>query len=399
MKKTFCALAALAAVAVFPALAMAETADGLVPYAQVRAYMGYVNQSKELTGSAADKDYSSRLTTSRFGVKGKSGDIDGVVEMGLDGVNNSDGTKSVKVSTRKIYATYAFTPDIKMLIGQDEAPYTFYSCSFANDDNFSGFGSTSQQRDYQAKVTLFGFYVDLLNPYTATKIANRKTNPAAPATPVDISYDAKYYDVTVPKIAVGYDFKFESDDKMTSFTLSPGAAYQTVKIDYKGDALNGEKINSYLAYCHATAKLGGFSVNGNIGYGVNTANMGLDYSKSYASAATSLGSSKAVNPLAEADKKTKDKITNTKSLEGFLDVGYDFGPAEVRGGVGYVQAKNDNWLKTDKQMAYYAQVSVPLVPKKLYIKPEFEYRNFMKDSAGKKQGNEWLAGAFIQAFL
>lgn len=390
-------MAAIAAAVLLPTLVMADTTDGLTPYGQIRAYYGIVSQSKEITGkSKSDSDFSSRLTSSRFGVKGKSGELDGVVELGLDGVNNGDSAKSVKVSTRKIYGVWSPTSDIQFMIGQDEAPYTFYSLSFANDDNFSGFGSTSQQRDLQAKITLFNFYFDVLNNYTASKIPNRKTTSGTTTT--DISYDQKYYDVVVPKIALGYDLKIGGGDGF-SVLVSPGMVYQSVKIDYDGDALNNKKINSFLGYAHAIVKVDKFSIYGNFGYGINTANLGIDYSKSFASAATSNGSSKAINPLAEADASTSSSIKNTKSMEGFVDLGYDFTVCEVRGGVGYAQAKNPNWSKTDKQIAYYGQISIPLIPKKLFLKPEVEYRNFMKDGAGNKQGHELLAGAFIQAFL
>jgi hypothetical protein len=387
MKKMCVIILGVAAFAAVPALVMAQSAEGLTPYAQIRAWTGYVKQSKDLTGTTkADTDYSSRLGASRFGVKGKTGDLEGVVEMGLDGVND-DSAKNVKVSTRKIYGIWNMSNDIKFMFGQDEAPYTFYSNSYSNDDTFSGFGATNQSRDFQLKVMMYGFYIDFLNPTTKTPIAGYGS-ATAPSMNTDVMF---------PKIALGYDYKMETEDKSLSLLVSPGFAYQSLKLDKATDPRDGKKVNSMLAYCHATVKMGGFSVLANFGYGVNTGNMGLDYSKSFASAQSSISTAKPyIVPVAEA---SGNSIKNTKTIEGFIDAGYDFGAAEVRGGVGYAQAKNPNWSKTDKQMAYYAQLSIPLIPKKLYIKPEIEYRNFMKDKAGVKQGNELLAGIFFHAFL
>jgi hypothetical protein len=386
MRKTCIMILGIAAFISAPVLVMAQSVDGLTPYAQIRVWTGYVKQSKELTGTTkADTDYSLRLGTTRFGVKGKTGDLEGLVEIGLDGVND-DATKSIKVNTRKAYAIWNMSPDIKFLVGQDEAPFTCYANTFANDDAFVGFGATAPARDVQLKATMYNFYVDLLNPTTKITIGT-------------ISGTSKNTDVMYPKIAFGYDYKMETEDKSLSILVSPGFAYQSLKIDKQGDTLDGKKINSMLAYCHASVKMGGFSILANVGYGINTENLGINYSKAFAAAQSSiepLGATAYVSTKAEASGTS---IKNTKSIEGFIDAGYDFGAAEVRGGLGYVQAKNPNWDKTDKQMAYYAQISIPLIPKKLYIRPEVQYRNFMKDKAGVKQGNEILAGVFFHAFL
>jgi hypothetical protein len=386
MRKLFVIVLGIAAFVSVPAFVMAQSVDGITPYAQIRVWTGYVKQSKELTGTTkADTDYSLRLGLSRFGVKGKTGDLEGVVEMGLDGVND-DATKSIKVNTRKVYAVWNMSPDIRFLVGQDEAPFAWYANTFSNDDAFVGFGATAQARDVQIKATMYNFYVDLLNPNTKISIST-------------ISATSANTDVMYPKIALGYDYKMETEDKSLSILVSPGFAYQSLKIDKQTDPLNGKKINSMLAYCHASVKMGGFSILANAGYGINTENLGINYAKSFATAqssANATGTGVYVSPKAEASGTS---IKNTKSIEGYIDAGYDFGAAEVRGGLGYVQAKNPNWSKTDKQMAYYAQIAIPIIPKKFYIKPEIEYRNFMKDKAGVKQGNELLAGIFFHAFL
>ncbi|HNX59709.1 MAG TPA: hypothetical protein PKK43_11465 [Spirochaetota bacterium] len=386
MKKLLAILLPLGiAAATVPQTVSAQQTDGLTPYGQIRIWTGYVKQSKEVTGSKAETDFALKNTSTRFGVKGKSGDIDAVIELGVNGASD-DSAANIKVTTRHAYAKWNYSKDINFLLGQTDAPFTTYGNSTVDDSSLLGFGSTSQPRDLQIKATLFGFYVDFLNPNTKLTFTAADGTKTTTSTNTDILY---------PKTAIGYDLNITSES--LSLLVSPGAAFQSIKVDKEGNAVDGKKINSFLAYAHALLKTGGFSVLANAGYGVNTGNLGLTYSGAFTTAPSSIGTaSKSISTNAVF---VGDKIKNTTSIEGFIDAGYDFGAAEVRGGIGYAQAKNDAWDKTDQQIVYYGQLSIPLVPGKLFLKPGVEYRDFKKDNAGNKQGNEIVAGSFIQAIF
>ena len=385
--------AAAFAAAVSPAAVFAEGDDYLSPYAQARVWAGVVNQSKDMT-AADDSDLDNKMINgaARLGLKGKKGAIEGVAELGFGSQAGKDSNSIpyTLVQTRKIYGIYNFNENVSFLFGQDEAPYTFYSNSAAEDSTFAGFGSTSQDRDVQVKLTAYGVYIDLLNPTTSTLPKANKTG-----------IESKNIDVVYPKVAIGYDFKRKGDS--SDILVGFGAAGQMLKVDSLGaadgtdlDTFDGRKITSMLGYAHAKVKVSGFSVLGNFGYAVNGGNMGLSYSKSVSGANTS-AVSKLSSGFSTGAVSKEDGFEKTKSIEGFVDLGYDFGLCEVRGGAGYAQAKNKEWDKTDAQAAYYAQLSFPIVPKKLTIKPEFCYRDYKKDADGEKQGHEWLAGIYAQA--
>ncbi|MGL4368920.1 MAG: hypothetical protein ACRCUT_04505 [Spirochaetota bacterium] len=390
--KTMLTLAAAAAV-LMPAAVFAEGDDYFAPYAQARIWAGVVDQSKEVTGTEnADLDNKMINGAARLGLKGKKGNLEGVAELGFGTQAGKDSNKIpyTLVQTRKIYGIYNYSDKISFLFGQDEAPYTFYSNSSVEDSTFSGFGSTSQDRDVQIKFSAYGAYIDLLNPTTSAL-------PKANATTIE----SKNIDVLFPKIAAGYDYTLK-DDKM-NILIGVGGAGQVLKVDSLGadadtdlDTFDGEKITSALGYAHAKVKYDAFSVLANFGYAVNGGNMGLSYSKSVSAANTSAATELA-SKFSTSAVSTADGFENTTSMEGFIDLGYDFGIVELRGGAGYAQAKNKEWDKTDAQAAYYGQLSFPLVPKKLFLKPEVCYRDYMKDSAGEKQGHEWLAGVYVQA--
>ena len=384
--------------------AFAEGEDYLSPYAQARVWAGIVNQNKNVTGTPtaatnvnrSDMDFKMMNGAARLGVKGKKGELEGLAEVGFgqDGISSATANA---ITTRKIYGVWTFADSSTLMFGQDEAPFTFYSNSATEDAIFAGFGSTNQDRDVQVKLTSYGAYVDLLNPTTSV-LPTVGTMPAALAQ--------KNIDVLFPKVAVGYDYKMKSDG--VDVLVGLGGAGQVLKVDSLGardvpadkglDQFAGKKIKSALGYVHAKAKIGGFSVLGTSVYAVTGQNMGLKYIKSISGANTSTVS--VLPPTftpSFVQNSDKNEFKNTTSMEGFLDLGYDFTIFEVRAGAGYVRAKNAMWAKADAQASAYGQLNIPLVPKKLMLKPEFCYRDYLKDVNGVKQGHEWLAGAYLQA--
>ena len=359
------------------------SADSIIPYAQVRIWAGYVQQSKEMSaGGTSDTDFYARMTSSRLGVSAKYSDLVGVFEIGLANYSNST---SNQVATRKAYGEYSITPDMKFLFGQNEAPFTWYSNAAANDELNIGYGATNDNRELQFKLTAFNAYLDIINPKSPDKAG-------------DDDLATKYWDVIIPKIAVGYDFI--SSDKM--ILVGGGGVIQQAQVDKEdgsvpdANTMDGEKLTSYLLYLHTKANIAGFLLQGNFGYGQNTSNLGLSYTSAQANATTSANNgNKYIDPKVELNS-AHDKFENTKSIEGYLEAGFDLGKFVPLAGVGYLQAKNSNWDKKDKQMTYYAQVKITVVETHLFVIPTLQYRDFMKDKDGAKQGNESLAGIFIQ---
>ena len=388
-KVSICLFAAFLSLLITSGISAQTTAVSITPYAQVRIWAGYIQQSKEMSATGTyegktDTDFYSRMTSSRIGLSAKYDDLVGVFEIGLA---NKSSSSSNAVTTRKAYGEYLITSDIKLLFGQNEAPFTWYSNAEANDDLCQGYGATADGRELQLKLTAFNAYLDIINP----------NSPANPVSDTD-GLDAQYWDIIIPKIAAGYDFI--SSDK--NILVGCGGVAQQAQVDKEesttGDpyTMDGEKLTCYLLYAHANASIAGLLLRGNFGYGQNTANLGLSYSNAQANAMTSanIENDQYVNPKVEFNA-TNDKFENTKSMEGYIEAGFDLGKFVPLAGVGYLQAKNSNWDKTDKQMTYYAQLKITIVETHLYFIPTLQYRDFMKDKDDAKQGNESLAGIFL----
>ncbi|MBP7901911.1 MAG: porin [Spirochaetes bacterium] len=357
--------------------AQSSTEDGVKPYGQVRAYAGYVNQSKDLTETKSDTDYYSKLTTARIGLKGRYSNIDLLAELAV----NSYGSSANSVITRKYYAVWNATDKLKVKIGQDDAPYTFYSSSITNDISYVGLGSTSQPRDVQIQINYGGAYASILNPKEPSKIGA-----------ID---DAKYWDVVSPKIAAGYEFK--TDDGNIKF--GAGVAFASFKIDSNDnaalDGINGKRANGILGYAHTNLKFGEFTAQANFGYGINTGLLGIAYSGSFVSTPTSAVKSAGLSSNPEI-KTNGNGFEKTTIIEGYIELGYKFQSFEIRSGAGYVQAKNKQWDKIDSQIGYFLQAKIPVVEGRFNIIPEVFYLDLKKDKNGDKEGHELVAGSLFQ---
>ena len=182
------------------------------------------------------------------------------------------------------------------------------------------------------------------------------------------------------------------------------AAYQASIFDGKQnntvlDPIDNERVDAGLATAHASVNTDMFFFKINGGYGINSQILGANYGKSFMVTPTSAQSTViGISGLPELnDAATKFK--NTKTIEGFFEAGFRIEKVEFRGAVGYAQAKNPNWEKTDAQIAYYLQSTIPLVEKRFNVIPEVAYIDYMKDKKGDAEGNEFAAGMFFQFFL
>ena len=393
MKMKRLACVSLLMMAMGSGAAFAQTADGLSPFVQIRAYAGWIKQSPAVTGveKEADTDFVEQFGTTRFGAKGKYGEFDGYMELGISSSNSSS---SNGVSLRKAYAVWNLSDVANLKVGQDEAPYTFYANSVTMDCSFNGMGVTSQPRDMHVKFTYMGAYVDFLSPIAPPAITYDATAKK--------STGATNWDLLAPKTAIGYDFT--SADKTVSAGVS--AVYQYSVFDGQKnvagstlDALDDKRVDAGLAAAHVLLNLAPFSVKADFGYGINTAVLGIDYTKSFAKTTTSVGTAAVGISTAPELNKSANGFKNTASMEGFLELAYKMSFAEFRTAVSYVDAKNDNWKKHDQQMGYYLQATIPLVEKRFNLIPEICYFDFMDDKAGNNQGYELCGGMLFQVLL
>ena len=104
-----------------------------------------------------DTDYWQKIfATSRFGLNAQQGALAGNVEFGLADPNI--------VSLRHLFFTYTYRK-LGILVGQTWTPYSFFAGEKADDDScMIGFGTTYDSRLPQVKVTLYGFYIDVIRP-------------------------------------------------------------------------------------------------------------------------------------------------------------------------------------------------------------------------------------------
>lgn len=297
-KKTATIVAAAGALTALAIPAMAE----LTPYASVRLGAFYNVLDPQSTNSRAgvgrenQSDFDLDLArNSRVGIKGSTGAIGGVVELGLGSSNNSTtgftsgfslasattatnnggfaaNTGHVNnVYTRLIYGTYKFDAGT-LLVGQDYSNNWVTSAqSWEADKGFSGYGSLDNSRQAQIKFTMNnGLYFAAINPSALS---------------------TGTYEITIPVLNVGYK------GKAGNFDYNFGVLYGNAK-SYNGNdtvathtdnavapltadgtslapSFTSNTINAYLGYGSGKLTAGPVSFLFNLGYGQNTGDLDI----------------------------------------------------------------------------------------------------------------------------
>ncbi len=403
------------AVAALSTSAIAQTPDATAltfnPYLSVRMYAGEHHQNLAEGSTYADNeaDLAYRLQgNTRFGAKMAAEGISGTVEFGLD-ANNLNTSNSADAYLRLAFATWSLG-DFKVMAGQNYTPYTWVNPygDVVDDNGMGGFGTTYDGRQPEITFSYTGLYLSFIKPSTTTTgIKGGKATYTASGTAANTETDT-VNDTTVymPKTAAGFDFKTEG------FTAGLGGAVNWFKInDPKAGSdlsgyLDGKKIISWIGYFHTEASTGMFIVRANVAYGQNAGNFGIvtittpktGNVDSIANDTTPSAGYKSTNSTAKAACAVDNgsKIENTKHFEGYISPAVKIIPELMFAcGVGYEQEKNKTYVKTDKQIMYFANAKVSL--NKYYsITPEVSYRDFMKGADGLDQGTEWYAGAKFQ---
>ncbi|MDD2271098.1 MAG: hypothetical protein PHP95_04300 [Desulfuromonadaceae bacterium] len=366
-KKVVTIAAAAGALTALAIPAMAE----LTPYASVR--LGLFNQTySPVTGSSVNDTDLDLARNSRFGVRGTTGKIGGVVEMGLVGSSatspgNAGSVEQHGVYTRLIYGTYAFDAGT-LLVGQDYSNNWVASAQVALADNgFSGYGALDNKRQPQIKFTMKnGLYGALIAP---TSVSYGLLTTASTTD----------YKVTVPELNVGYK------GKVGDVNFNVGGLLLTAKTANTG----GDTMTAYLGYADAKYTAGPASVLVNFGYGQNTGNMGI---------ASGLNGATNVYKTTAAVVGFLPVIPagDVKTIEGFIQGGYAVSDmVAVNAGFGYVSDDKDGTDKADARYSIFVNAPIT-VAKGFSVTPEFDYFDELKDNAGNKQGNRYVVGAKLQ---
>ncbi|MCP4129743.1 MAG: hypothetical protein GY754_01885 [bacterium] len=358
-----------------PAPAVADEPEAkaekkFVPYMQMRLWTGYQIQSKEAVSATAtegETDFHENLVAvARFGAKGSYGKLRGQVELAVKGpVDGYD------VKTRHIYGAYDLGIG-EFLVGVTEAPYKHYSSCAIGDNAGVGFGASWPNRVTQIKLTLFGAYIDLIQPKT--------TNTTSDSVTLGTSTNNMY-----PQIAAGYEFKNDF------LSFGPGFAINMTELE-SADAYDGKTITSWIAYLHGKIDAGKMiSINFNATYGMNTGNMGV-------LGVTVLPGGPDTTANKVMGNAAGDGFENTSVIEGFGEVMVKLSPIKILAGAAYVSASNDMYTSSDAKLGIYGQVDYQVMDG-FNVIPGVMYIANMDSYAGVAQGSDIYAGIKFQMNL
>lgn len=369
----------------------ASAATEFTPYLDLRASLGYT-YTKEKEG---ETNYFGK------GIKGTSSGFDNT-NFFLGSSNVGAKFKADKVTGEaQIFASdgldkYWMEYDAgfaKFMIGKLNPMYTLWTNQAAFGwDGLCGYGVAWMGREKQIKVTVGGFYIDLM-----------------PANVNDGNVDSAYVQTLFPKTNIGYNYAFgdssvnfglvgnynkfaKKDGKLIKSPYSELNADGTISTTPEADmsALDGEALISYMAYVNATIITGKISILATADYGVNEGNMGLgdyNFNSGYLSAVLA----------------SNGKYKDTTSYEGALELMYKVDPWSIGGGIGYVHSENkaDGAKMESALMSCYLEAIIP-VNEFVTIYPEVSYFKTLKDPSlqGNKAGEEAIwAGALINYYM
>ena len=380
--------------------------QGLTPYASFRTWMGYVHRDSTVNPDATgvqNKDTDFRMyesIISRMGFKGNSNGVFGNAELGIDKYNGVLG-----VYLRLAFVTWDFGMG-ELKVGRDWTPYSYFNSSGATwDSGAIGFGSLWDDRQNQVMLTLkpadgVGLYLSLINPSRNIQTAANTTMTVGANALTD-----DYIDVTAPKVSVGLKYNAEG----IFFNVGGAYNYVTIKdedgMNSTAVALDGKKIVSYLLYLQGKVTVDIFHFAFNVGGYQNAGNFNriqiLKHGTDKINVSGNLADGLVIDP-------TTGKITDTKVMEGFAEIGLKFtDEISIQGGIGFAMADNDLFAERDTQVEYWGQFTIMPV-KGLRICPAYGFRDYKKGpdfTSGlingkyqeKKQGTEWLAGIYFRA--
>ncbi len=430
MKKLAVILLALVLAVAFSLPAMA---DGIEPYGSMRLGIYWANHDYNYSTTDTDDGYNPAWTTddsdagimqqlaaiSRFGAKGKVGDIFAQVELGLYGDKTTTewSHDDNDVYMRLLYATWNFGGG-SLTVGQDYTPLTwtadqqgpgmfddFETQSYDLQNAFIGLGCLWDSRRPQIRVNLDnGLSLSLIQPEDQYLPGNHDYKRTVDTTNValDTAYDSTDgidADATLPKMVVAYDYKTEG------LMLRPGFAYSTYSLKSTDATMVDDDVTSWIGFLHGKVDLGSVALKFTGHYGQNLTNYGISGRTNQWDHTTSTSAFDASSAYVVGKE-----VYNAKSWGGFLQAAIPMDPYTITLGWGYAGSKNDDVPtasadidsdgrinnQTDDVMGFFANVKVPITDN-FSVTPEFDYYDGMDNSDGESDPDHWYIGMTWQA--
>ncbi|MGE4580328.1 MAG: hypothetical protein AB7F21_12420 [Desulfuromonadales bacterium] len=262
------------------------------------------------------------------------------------------------VNLRLLYGTWDFGKGT-VLVGQDYTPYGFGSWEVANVDNgFAGLGDSYDGRLPQIRV-------DMENGFWFAAIKNHAQELKGRGTTAP-DYRPGDYDFWLPKLAVGY----MHDVGYLAYGAS--LAYQNYELDE-------ESVDSYMAAFNWKTNAGPVALQGNIFYGQNLGDFGMQDWVSDLDDGVGYG---YYDAALDEDATT---------LAGYVQASYAFGKVLGVAGVGYKADDSDAYAEKDEQFGYFVQAHIPLA-ENFNVIPHYTVYDLMDDEAGNDEGDLYYAG-------
>lgn len=366
---------------------------GVKPYGNLYLFMGYSGEKSYDTNGKeqTSKDTIYRVQNdSNIGFSFQYARYSGVFELGL-----SDSEDGREVKVLKAYGDYHYD-SFDLMIGQAYNPYVRWSNESANLARSKNFGALYEAPTPQLMLKAkAGFYLDIIKPYIPTEMYyTEQERTVTGATTDEYSIVKVEREVTTklerskisalaPRVAIGYNY----NSSLIDFGI--GGAMNIYKIESSDDeSFNKKWIKSYLGYSNFQLKYKGFSFLLNGGAAVNPANLGISV-QSQGNDSYTAGAACAVDNPATG----KTEIKDTWNIQAFAELGYEFAQGiNAYAGYGFsaVNYPVDN-TKRDYAAEYYANIKFN-IGGMLTLTPSFAYRDYKKDMAGSKEGNEIVAG-------
>jgi hypothetical protein len=166
------------------------------------------------------------------------------------------------VYQRLLFGTYTFGNGARLLIGQDYTPTALFLANqvYAGDGDMLGAGEYFDNRKPQIRLSISGFQVALIQPYTSADVVD----------PAGTSASANYViKSTFPKIEAAYEIK--TDQFWTKFF----GGYQTYDLDGNAAGVDDLTVSSYIVGLGGEINFGPLYIHAGGHYGQNLGNFGF----------------------------------------------------------------------------------------------------------------------------
>jgi hypothetical protein len=309
---------------------------------------------------------------SRLGAKVKADKVTGQIELAL-GAGGDGGDTSV--ATRRAFGIWKVSDAISFKIGKDYSPVTdtINNQVFDSDDDLYGNGNFYGRRPAGLTLMVGNFELAALVPTYGADLntTTNGVNGATGNTDPD-SYIPRFEASYMLNLGAGYIKPYGG---FQYYTVKPGASTAVT------DELD---VWSWVAGVSTVWNIGGFSIGGQLSYGMNQGNVqGWDPGSNARSSSS-------------AYLKGGDDIADVYTLQAMLVPGFRINDSlKFEAGIGYRQDNANGapgYSRKDDVWVAYLQALITLAPG-VTLTPEVGYYDYLDGVNGDSQGYQWYAGA------